>query len=163
MNNFKFDQQLFNALLADAEKSPRKRSHRNIHSDLNEPVQRLCIGLKKGTYIRPHYHQARNKWELMLVLNGSVAYCIFDAKGVLLEKITIGAGESTVGIEIPPKTWHTLLPITEDAVIFEVKEGPFTPSKPSDFASWAPAEGEPAVTSFLDWLADALPGDSFAE
>ena len=155
------DDCLFNELLNRANESPRKRSHLNLHEELDEPVQRLCIGLKQGTYVRPHHHPKSNKWELMLALRGSVALIIFDRDGVVLERLCLSAGDSICGIEMQPNTWHTVYPLTDEAVILEVKEGPYTPTEESDFASWAPVEGDSDVGDFLEWMGDAEIGESY--
>lgn len=157
----KLDDSLFAKLLSQAHESPRKRSHLNLHNELDEPVQRLCIGLVKGTYVRPHHHPKSNKWELMLALRGSVVLVIFDQGGKVDERIVLGAGDSTCGIEMKPNTWHTVFPLTDDAVIFEVKEGPYTPAEQSDFASWAPEEGRESVLEFLTWLENAPVGQAY--
>ena len=159
--NIKLDDTFFEQLLSQASESPRKRSHYNLHKELSEPVQRLCIALKKGTYVRPHYHPKKNKWELMLVLRGELSLIIFEKDGKIIEKLSLSPGSTLSGIEMKPNTWHTIVPITDDAVIIEVKEGPFTPTQESDFASWAPLEGDEQVISFLDWLEDAKLGDKF--
>lgn len=159
----KLGDDLFDVLLTQANDSPRKRSHSNIHKDLDEPVQRLCIGLKKGTYVRPHHHPKKNKWEMMLVLKGSVAVVIFDAEGRVTEKLELSIGGSLRGIENAPNTWHTLFPLTDEAVIMEVKEGPFTPSVASDFATWAPEEGDADVDAFLAWLERATTGEYYQQ
>jgi len=44
--NIKLDDNFFQQLVLDASKSPRKRSHYNLHKEMNEPVQRLCIVLE---------------------------------------------------------------------------------------------------------------------
>lgn len=159
--NLKLDNQFFEKLLSQAYESPRKRSHYNLHKDLNEPVQRLCIALKKGTYIRPHHHTLSNKWELMLSLRGTVSLIIFNKEGTVLEKFSLSQGETLNGIELDADTWHTVFPLTVDAVILEVKEGPYTPTQKSDFAPWAPVEGDDQVIHFLDWLEVASPGDKY--
>ncbi len=159
----KLDEVLFHQLLLKAGDSLRKRSHLNIHKDFNEPVQRLCIGMKKGTYVRPHHHPARNKWELIIVLKGKLALLIFDSQGVVTERIVLGQGEVLSAIELPANTWHTVFPLTDEAIILEVKEGPYIPAEPSDFASWAPEENTPEVEGFLSWLAHAKPGQSCAQ
>ena len=158
----KLDNQLFQKLLDEAKISPRKRSHFNLHKELDEPVQRLCIALKKGTYVRPHHHPKSNKWELMLALKGTVALLTFDHQGVLLERLLLNTTDSVNGIELKPNTWHTVTPVSDDAVILEIKEGPYTPTEPSDFASWAPAEGDNNVLDFLQWLEEASPGDKYS-
>jgi len=159
--NTKIDNQFIAQLVSKAKTSDRKHSHFNFHKDLNEPVQRLCIALIKGTYVCPHHHPSLNKWELMLPISGKVCLVIFDRAGVILEKITLGGGDNLSGIELQPNTWHTVYPIVDEAVIMEVKEGPYTATQPSDFANWAPQEGEPEVGAFLTWLENAIPGDAF--
>lgn len=159
--NLKLDNAFFEQLLIKANESPRKRSHFNLHSELDEPVQRLCIALKKGTYVCPHHHPKSNKWELMLPLRGQVAIVIFNEDGKILEKQTLGEGEALRGIELEPNTWHTLYPVSDDVILLEVKEGPFTPTDQSDFASWAPNEGESGVAEFLKWLKLAEEGEQY--
>ena len=150
-------------LLDDAEASSRKRSHYNIHQDSNEPVQRLCIGLKKGTYIRPHCHKAPNNWEMIIILKGEVALLVFDSKGVVEKRYNLSARKGSTGIQLQPNTWHMLYPISSDAVIFEVKEGPYQPDNISQFADWSPEEGSEDVDSFLAWASMAEPGDKYRQ
>ena len=157
----KLDDEFFQQLILEASKSPRKRSHYNLHKELNEPVQRLCIALKKGTYVRPHHHPKSNKWELMLALRGSVALLVFDKDGVILERLLLNQNDSLSGIELKPNTWHTVFPLTDDAVILEIKEGPYTPTEESDFAPWAPEEGDNEVMQFLRWIENARPGEKY--
>ncbi|MCG7536531.1 WbuC family cupin fold metalloprotein [Pseudoalteromonas sp. OOF1S-7] len=161
--SLKLDKAFFEQLILKADESPRKRSHYNLHQDLNEPVQRLAIALKKGTYVRPHHHPKSNKWELMLALSGSVMYVVFNDAGTILEKLTLSPGETLSGIETRPNTWHTVYPLTDHAIILEVKEGPYTPSAKSDFAHWAPEEGSEHSAEFQTWLSSALPGEQYAQ
>lgn len=159
--NIKLDDSFFQKLLSEASLSPRKRSHFNLHKELDESVQRLCIALKKGTYVRPHYHPKNNKWELILALRGAVVLLIFDSAGVIIDRLKLRQGESLTGIELEPGTWHTLFPLDDEAVILEIKEGPYTPTELSDFASWAPAEGEINVSEFLKWMENSDVGSSY--
>jgi len=159
--NIKLDNQFFKQLITQAQQNPRKRSHYNLHKELNEPVQRLCIALLKGTYVRPHHHPQSNKWELMLTLRGQVCLIIFDENGAILEKHTLSPGESLSGIELEPNTWHTVIPLSDSAIILEVKEGPYNPTQESDFAPWAPKEGDKDAEVLLRWLETALVGDTF--
>lgn len=159
--NLKLDNEFCMQLILQARESPRKRSHYNLHKELDEPVQRLCIALIKGTYVRPHHHPKSNKWELMLALRGTVILVIFNEEGTILEKHLLSQGEALNGIELQPNTWHTVFPLTNDAIILEVKEGPYTPTQESDFASWAPVEGEEQAMPFLSWLETAVAGERF--
>ena len=155
------DDALFAGLLQEAQKSPRQRSHHNLHSSYDDPVQRLFIGFLKGTYIRPHYHRQQNKWEMMLVLRGSVGVLLFDRAGVIQKRHELSQHGSLLGVDIVPGTYHTIFPLTESAIVLEVKEGPYTPAKPEDFAAWAPAEGDDTVNRFLEWAEKAKVGDTY--
>ena len=157
----KLDEDFFNTLIENASNSERKRAHHNLHKELYEPVQRLCIAFKKGTYVRPHHHSQDNKWELILGIKGNLGLVIFDEHGVIIDKVTLSPGGSVSGLELVPNTWHTVYPETESAVIMEVKEGPYTPAKESDFAQWAPQEGDSTVQDFLVWIQNAKIGDKY--
>ena len=157
----KLDEEFFKTLLLKAGSSERKRAHHNIHKELDEPVQRLCIALLQGTYVRPHHHSQKNKWELILGLKGRLGLVIFDEGGVIIDKLTLAPGSSMSGLELEPNTWHTVYPQSEEVVILEVKEGPYTPAIESDFAQWAPKEGDSTVPEFLEWIQIAEIGDKY--
>jgi len=155
------DNDFFDALLLKAASSPRKRSHFNIHKSHEEPVQRLCIGLKVGTYIRPHCHRDKDAWEMIMVVKGAADILIFDDEGVVIKRISLSCFTGNVAAELVPNTWHMVMPVDSDAVLFEVKEGPFTPKKRCDFASWAPEEGGTGIETFLGWVENAKSGEKY--
>jgi len=74
---------------------------------------------------------------------------------------TLCPGESLSGVELEPNTWHTVIPLTENSIILEVKEGPYTPTQETDFAPWAPREGDEHVVQFLNWLETSAINDKF--
>ena len=159
----KLNKEFFNSLLLEAENSERKRAHYNLHKTFDEAVQRICIALKKGTYVRPHHHLQKNKWELIMVLQGALNLVIFDDTGVISEKLLLTPGSSISAMELPANLWHTVYPETDETVIIEIKEGPYTPTEESDFAQWAPRERTQNVTDFLAWIADAQPGEKYED
>jgi cupin fold WbuC family metalloprotein len=159
--SIKLDDGFFEKMVLQAHESPRKRSHYNLHKELDESVQRLCIALVKGTYVRPHHHPQSKKWELVLALKGAIMQVIFDEAGVILEKNAMGPGEALSGVELKHNTWHTVYPLTSDAIFIEVKEGPYIPTQESDFASWAPAENDAQSIPFLNWLESAVVGQKY--
>lgn len=155
------DDQLFESILNQAKHSPRKRSHFNFHKELSDPVQRVCIGLLKGTYVRPHYHPQQNKWEMLLAVSGCVGVLIFNDQGFVVQRYELAPQQPLHGIELQPDTWHTVFPVTSEAVILEVKEGPYLPTAAENFAAWSPEEGSSAAAEFLDWAESARVGDKF--
>ena len=157
----RLDQNLFRKLLVEAKQSLRKRSHHNFHGDFHDPVQRVCIGLINGTYVRPHCHPQGNKWEMIIVLKGVIGLLIFNQEGMVRERLELSPETSLIGTDVTPNTWHTIFPLSNAAVILEIKEGPYNPADPIDFALWAPAEGSAESGRFLDWAQNARPGESY--
>lgn len=146
--------------LSDTAKSvPRLRKNYNIHPGLEDPVQRLYNAMEPGTYVRPHRHQGAGRWEFFQIVSGSAAAMTFDAHGTVLEKVQLSARGPDYAVEIPADTWHTIVSLEHETVLFEVKQGPYQAVTDKDFAPWAPAEGEPGVTAFIQWLKHANPGD----
>jgi len=61
-----------------------------------------------------------------------------------------------LGIDLAPGLWHTGAAVTETAVCFEVKPGPYDVATDKEFAPWAPTEGDPAAAAYLDELMRGL-------
>ena len=61
-----------------------------------------------------------------------------------------------VGVELGPETWHTVVALSDTAVLFEVKEGPFVPSIAKEYALWAPEEGGAHAAAYLKWLKNQI-------
>ena len=152
------DHELIKGLLRTAATSARRRSHFNLHPALSDTVQRLLVATKIDTYFRPHRHDT--KWECALVIKGSFDLVIFDEDGTISEKVRLGGSSDALGFEIPAGVWHGWLPVEDDAVFFEVKEGPYDPVHGTTFASWAPAEGDAAAPAFLARLRSAKKGEA---
>ena len=143
--------------------APRKRINHNFHESLEDPVQRLIVVMKKGTYIRPHRHAAENKWEFAIAVQGCMQVVLLNDDGSLRERVDLAPGGPTIGLEIPPEVWHTWLVLEEDAAFFECKRGPYHPEKTNMFAPWSPPEGDPRVGGYSQWLARAKVGERFTE
>lgn len=146
-----------------AANSPRLRKNLNIHTRLDAPVQRLFNAMEPGTYIRPHRHARENGWELMLVIQGSFAVLFFDDRGQVTEKYILSQHDGLLAVEVPASVWHTVVSLERGTVMFEVKEGPYTPVTDKDFADWAPQEGGPDASSMLEWFRQAQPFETARE
>jgi cupin fold WbuC family metalloprotein len=153
------DNLLFDKLCEKAEESPRRRAHHLIHDSHGDSVQRMLIALQPGTYFRPHRHSRPAKWELILVLRGIAAWIGFDDQGRVAGREEAGAHRDCKGLEYPPGTWHSLVCLRPDTVIFECKPGPFSPVQPEDFAPWTPEEGSTDAADWVRWMVRAMPGD----
>ncbi len=153
------DDSLLDSLIEKAKASPRKRAHFNLHPELNDPVQRLCIAMEPETYVRPHRHADPETWEVLLILCGSLALTIFDEQGKVLERTVLKAGGPVTALEFPLNTWHAPASLESGTVVFEIKQGPYKPIAEQHLASWAPSEGTPEAARFLEWYRNAKAGD----
>jgi cupin fold WbuC family metalloprotein len=152
-----FTGQLLDELAAKATASPRGRTNFNIHASAADPVQRFFIVANRQSYFRPHRHLSKS--ELALVLRGQFELITFDDSGAVTARHVVGGDADGFGFETPRATWHTLIARADGSSFLEVKEGPYDPASAVEFASWAPAEGEPSVSQFMQWLRTAQPGD----
>ena len=142
-----------NDLELAASAAPRKRKNKNLHSE-PDLVQRFFNGLAQGTYVRPHRHmrpKGRDGFEMMACLRGSVGFLIFDVDGNVQSTVKISAGGDSV-YEIPQGVYHSLVCLSETAIILEIKEGPYEPFLDKDFLDFFPQEGsEQAALVEKEW------------
>jgi len=155
-----FSHGLLDELAARAAASPRARAHHNVHESPTDLVQRFFVVTSRNTYFRPHRHLTKS--ELAMVLRGRFDVLIFDEQGTVTARYGVGANTLSMAYETPRATWHTLVADSDGSAFFEVKEGPYDPAIAAEFASWAPAEGDPAVPQYLERLRKAQPGDKLA-
>jgi cupin fold WbuC family metalloprotein len=144
------DVQLFQSLIERAYRSPRLRTNHNFHLSMDDNPHRFLNVMVRGTYIAPHRHRNPPKSESFLILDGELAFFTFDDSGQIASTHVLG--RKAVGIDIQAGVWHTLAVMSPHAVCYEVKPGPYSASDDKDFAPWAPREGDPGVTEYLDRL-----------
>jgi cupin fold WbuC family metalloprotein len=149
---------LLDELSAKAALSPRARAHYNIHATPADLVQRFLVVARGDSYFRPHRHASRA--ELAVMLRGRLDVLIFDARGRVSARYAVGEGTASVAYESPQGVWHTVVPGADGGAFLEIKEGPYDPATATEYATWAPAEGDAAVPEFFAWLRGAQPGDT---
>ncbi len=147
------DNKLLDKTTERAKQSPRLRMNHNFHESLDDPVNRLINAMEPGTYLRPHRHLNPDKHEIFLLLRGKVALFLFDDNGKVKKKTILDPQNGVYGGDIPPEEWHTLLVLESGSVIYEVKQGPFTPLSAENVAPWSPeVEDEEGVEKFINKL-----------
>jgi cupin fold WbuC family metalloprotein len=137
---------------SQAKLSLRKRQNYNFHETLDAIVQRMLNALEPGTYVHPHKHESPDKVEAFLILKGKVLIVEFDDAGDITNSCLLSAGSKNLGCEIAPRTWHTIASLEQGSVVYEVKEGPYSPINDKNFAPWAPKEGDPDCENYLKEL-----------
>ena len=149
------DDALIDRTLARARSSPRLRANHNLHTSHEEPFHRFLNAWIEGTYAAPHRHVAPPRPETFVILRGKIGCFIFDDAGQVIRHGVLGEG-GLYGMDIEGGTWHTVLPITEEAVVIEMKPGPWNPKTDKEFAPWAPLEGDPAARAYAERLLTAV-------
>lgn len=149
------DDALIEATLARARSSPRLRANHNLHSSHLEGFHRFLNAYLRGTYAAPHRHIAVPKPETFVVLRGTLACFIFDDAGGIAQSVVLGKG-GLHGVDISPGVWHTVLPLSSEAVCLESKLGPWDAKTDKEFATWAPLEGDPAASEYAERLLTAV-------
>jgi cupin fold WbuC family metalloprotein len=129
----------------EATRSERKRVHLLLHEGHGDQVQRLIIVTQAGTYVRPHHHP--EQWEMLVLLQGRGDLLRFEANGKIASRMEMSASAPVA--QIPAGMWHGFWVAEPATAIMEVKPGPY---RPSEFAEWAPPEGDSRVPEFLRQL-----------
>ena len=145
------DEAVIEATLARARSSARLRANHNFHPSDADPFHRFLNAWLSGSYCAPHRHQAVAKPEMFVMLRGKLACFIFDDAGHVTQGVVLGAG-GPLGIDVAAGTWHTILPVSPEAVCLEVRLGPWDPKTDKEFAPWAPREGEPGAEAYAERL-----------
>lgn len=154
-------------LSREAQGNSRRRLNMNLHASYSEPVQRLFNAICPESYIRPHRHSGMSGVESLIAVIGGFAFFRFDDRGRVVEMLRFGTrvandrGFDRLGVEIRPEVWHTVVALTNPAILLEVKAGPFDPDAAKQFAPWAPAEGAPDAAAYHAQLClDAVAGSA---
>ncbi|UCL86122.1 WbuC family cupin fold metalloprotein [Pseudomonas sp. HS-18] len=150
------DSALFDEIAARAAASPRRRQNHNFHEQ-TEPCHRLLNALQPDSYIPPHCHRHPDKAESLLVVKGALGLLIFSDSGELLTTRELRAGGECVGADLPPGTFHAIVALEPDSIMFEAKAGPFVPLGEDERGQWAPREGEAGATEYLTWMRSQFP------
>lgn len=122
--------QLLDEVTAKAKISERLRMNHNLHDSLDAKAQRLLNALEPGTVLPVHRH--RHTAETYIVLRGSIRVLLYNDEKELTGEFTIAPKQNKYGIHIPAGQWHTLEVMESGTVIFEVKDGPYTPLDKED-------------------------------
>lgn len=145
---------LLESLLEQAQRSPRRRVNYNFHASPEENPNRFLNVMLYGSYFTPHRHFKPAKHENFLLLDGELAFFIFDDGGAIKHCQILSGGGPVRGIDIAPGVWHTLVVLSEHCLCFETKPGPYVASTDKEFAPWAPHEGQPECGSYEAKLLD---------
>ncbi|HUS50933.1 MAG TPA: WbuC family cupin fold metalloprotein [Candidatus Paceibacterota bacterium] len=134
-------------LIQESRTSPRKRAAHIVRSFKQGTPGVMFNALQLGTYIRPHFHPREEGTEILISITGKSIAIIFDEKGKIKENYTLSK-EETNYLEIPSRTFHTVIALEPDSVLCELYTTTHPETEYKQFASWAPEEG-PLAEEYL--------------
>ncbi len=152
----KIDNSLISAISEKAQKSDRKRMNYNFHKAAYDSLQRLINAIEPYSYIQPHKHENPDKREIFFILKGRMAVVEFDDHGNILDHIILDAEKGNFAVEIPERTWHTIISLEKNSVAYEFKDGPYNADEDKNFATWAPKEGDSNSSAYIENLLENL-------
>jgi cupin fold WbuC family metalloprotein len=152
----KIDDSFITPFSGKAQNSERKRLNYNFHTDDDDTLQRLINAIEPYSYIQPHKHENPDKREVFFILKGKMLVVEFDDEGNILDHIVLDAEKGNYAVEIPEKTWHTIISLESASVAYEFKDGPYRVMNDKNFASWAPKEGDSSSKAYIDNILEKL-------
>ncbi len=107
-----------------------------LHRDIKDLLQEMIVFHSRDFLVRPHKHPKKS--ESFFIIEGSCLLVVFNESGKIREKVILGGGKvsSSIICRVPKNTWHSVFPLTDYIIFYEVKNGPFVKDKDSTFADW---------------------------
>lgn len=126
----KIDKYLLDKVSTNAAESPRLRMNFNFHEGPDSKAQRLLNALEPGTILPIHRH--KHTAETYILLRGKLNVIFYNDMGGEMERFSLNPLNGEYGVHIPKGQWHSVEVLESGTVIFEVKDGPYTPLQPED-------------------------------
>ena len=152
----KFPHNIFNSLQMAASSNARKRMNFNLHDALDEDVQVFLNCIQPQSYIPPHRHTLDSRDEYLIALQGRLALFEFSDSGSIISCLimepTKESQQSVWAAKLDPDTWHSVISLSSDSILLELKAGPFRVEYAKELAKWAPKEYSSEAVKFTKCL-----------
>ena len=124
------DNKILDELTAQAKASPRLRMNYDLRNSAENQSQRMLNAIEPGTVMPIHRH--RGSSETVVVLRGKVKWLYYDENGKVTDTFIVAPNSELCGLSVPKGQWHSLECLENGTVIFEAKDGPYTPMAVND-------------------------------
>ena len=127
------DSSILDNLSEQAKDNPRLRQNFDLRNSVDDKSQRILNALEPGTVMPIHRH--RNSSETMIVIKGRLKEYFYDEHGNMTGAWVCAPNSDCIGIDIPAGQWHNLECLESGTVLFEAKDGAWTPLEEIDIMS----------------------------
>lgn len=129
-----FDKDFLGKLFEQAVENPRLRQNFDLRTSGADTSQRMLNALLPGTQVPIHRHEETA--ETVICLCGKLDEVIYEktlsSEGkeeyTEVQRIHLCPAQAKYGCQIPKGAWHTV-EVIEPSVIFEAKDGAYTPKR----------------------------------
>lgn len=126
----RLDDNFLNEISAQAKANERLRMSYDLRTSDKDTSQRILNALELGTVVPIHRH--RDTSETVIVIRGSLKEFFYNDKGEFVEEFLLKAGSSCAALQIPMGQWHGIEVLESGTIIFEGKDGAYSPLSEED-------------------------------
>ena len=126
----KIDKLMLDTLCDKAKTNERLRLNFDLRTSSEDSSQRMLNALEPGTILPIHRHRFSS--ETVVMVRGSLEEIFYNDNGEVTETILMQAGGDCPAVQIPAGQWHTIKVLEPGTVIFEAKDGAYTPLSEED-------------------------------
>ncbi|MBQ9361080.1 MAG: WbuC family cupin fold metalloprotein [Lachnospiraceae bacterium] len=113
----------------------KKRYRLCLHDSPENILQEMFICRTKGDYTRPDKHKGIS--ESHTIIEGREAIILFSDDGEIIDSFILDRNGGYLSYRINADIYHMTIPLTDAAIDYETKTGPFT-SESNIYPGWAP-------------------------
>ena len=124
------DKKLLDSLTGKAKINERLRINLDLRTSAEDNSQRMLNALEPGTVLPIHRHRFSS--ETVVMVRGSLEEIFYNDNGEITETILMQAGGDCPALQIPAGQWHSIRVLETGTVIFEAKDGAYTPLSEDD-------------------------------
>lgn len=129
----KITQEILDKLTAQAKASDRLRMSMDLRTSSNDQSQRMLNAVEPGTPLPIHRH--RGSAETVVIVRGRLMERFYNDAGEKIEEILMEVGGECSVLQIPAGQWHDIDVLESGTVIFEAKDGVYSPLSAEDLQS----------------------------
>jgi len=133
--------------------TPKRRARINAHPGHDDALHEMIIAIEPSSYLRPHRHPGKS--EAFHIIEGEVDIVVFRDDGAIDQIVSLGAKGSRHPFyyRMSETRFHTLIIRSDLLIVHEITNGPLAPEG-TIYATFAPAEGDPAAAAFQTRLVE---------
>lgn len=126
----KINTTLLNRLTEEAKVNPRLRTNFDMRTSPADSSQRMLNAMEPGTVVPIHRHAQTT--EDVVILRGKGIQYLYDNDGHVVDEVLLEAGSACTMMVVEKGQWHRFEVLESGTVIFEAKDGAYTPIDAED-------------------------------